>query len=48
MKMYVGVDAGTGYVLTIEATSANEQDITVDSKLIRKDGEVAYGDSRSI
>ena len=45
MKMHVGVDAGTGYVHTIEATSANEHDITVASKLLRKDDEVVYGDS---
>ena len=45
MKMHVGVDAGTGYVHTIEATSANEHDITVASQLIREDDEVVYGDS---
>ena len=45
MKMHVGVDAGTGYVHTIEATSANEHDITATSKLLRKDDEVVYGDS---
>jgi len=45
MKMHVGVDAGTGYVHTIEATSANAHDITVASKLIRADDEVVYGDS---
>ena len=45
MKMHVGVDAGTGYAHTIEATSANEHDITVASKLLRKDDEVVYGDS---
>ena len=45
MKMHVGVDAGTGYVHTIEATSANEHDITAASKLLRKDDEVVYGDS---
>ena len=45
MKMHVGVDAGTGYVHTIEATSANEHDITAASKLFRKDDEVVYGDS---
>jgi len=45
MKMHVGVDAGTGYVHTLEATSANEHDITVASKLIRDDDNVVYGDS---
>ena len=45
MKMHVGVDAGTGYVHTIEATPANEHDITVAAKLLREDDEVVYGDS---
>ena len=45
MKMHVGVDAGTGYVHTLEATSANEHDITVASRLIRDDDHVVYGDS---
>lgn len=45
MKMHVGVDAGSGYVHTIEASSANAHDITMASKLIREDDEVVYGDS---
>ena len=48
LKMHVGVDAGAGYVHTIEATSANEHDTTVASKLIREDDEVVYGDSGNI
>jgi len=45
MKCHVGVDAGTGYVHTIEVTAANEHDITQAAKLIREDDEVVYGDS---
>lgn len=45
MKIHSGVDAGTGYVHTITATSANVHDIDESSKLIRQDDEVVYGDS---
>lgn len=45
MKCHVGVDAGTGYIHSLEATSANVHDITQASKLIRDDDEVLYGDS---
>lgn len=45
MKCHMGVDAGTGLVHMIEVTSANVHDVTVASKLIRKDDEVVYGDS---
>ena len=45
MKCHVGVDAGTGYVHTIEVTSGNVHDVTVCSDLIREDDEVVYGDS---
>ncbi len=45
MKCHIGVDAGTGYVHTIEVTSANVHDITVTTQLIRDDDEVVYGDS---
>lgn len=45
MKCHVGVDAGTGYVHTIEVTPANVHDVTVASELIREDDEVIYGDS---
>ena len=45
MKCHVGVDAGTGYVHTIEVTQANVHDVTVCSKLLREDDEVVYGDS---
>ena len=45
MKCHVGVDAGSGYVHSLETTAANEHDITVAAQLIRKDDEVVYGDS---
>ena len=40
MKCNIGVDAGTGIVHTITATSANVHDITEAHKLIREDDEV--------
>jgi transposase, IS5 family len=45
MKSHIGVDAGTGYVHSIEATPANVHDVNVASSLIREDDEVVYGDS---
>ena len=45
MKTHIGVDAGTGYVVAVAATSANVHDITVASQLIREDDTVVYGDS---
>ena len=45
MKIHAGVDAGSGYVHTITATSANVHDIDEAAKLIRDDDEVIYGDS---
>ena len=45
MKVHIGVDAMTGYVHTVVATSANVHDVTVASQLIRPDDHVVYGDS---
>ena len=45
MKAHIGVDAGSGYIHTVEVTAANEHDITKASDLIREDDEVVYGDS---
>lgn len=45
MKIHIGVDAGSGMVHTIEASSANIHDVDVAPKLIRMDDEVVYGDS---
>lgn len=45
MKVHAGVDAGSGYVHTITATSGNQHDVTEVHNLIREDDEVCYGDS---
>ena len=45
MKAHIGVDAGSGYTHTVEATAANEHDVTKASSLIREDDEVVYGDA---
>ena len=45
MKCHAGVDAGTGYIHSIEATPANAHDITQAVSLIRPEDEVAYGDA---
>jgi len=41
MKCHTGVDAGTGYIHSVEAM----HDITEAAKLIRPDDEVVYGDA---
>lgn len=45
MKCHTGVDAGSGFVHTVETTAANVHDVTVAAKLLREDNEVVYGDS---
>ena len=45
MKVHAGVDAGTGYIHTIEGTAANVHDSTEATKLIREDDHVVYGDA---
>ena len=45
MKVHIGVNAETGYVHTVTATSGNVSDISEASNLIRKDDDVVYGDS---
>ena len=45
MKCHTGVDAGNGFVHTVEATAANVHDVTIAAKLLREDDEVVYGDS---
>jgi IS5 family transposase len=40
MKCHSGVDAGSGYVHSLEFTAANVHDITEASKLIREDDDV--------
>ena len=45
MKCHIGVDAGSGYVHSLETTAANVHDITVAPQLIREEDTVVYGDS---
>jgi IS5 family transposase len=45
MKMHAGVDAGTGYIHTITATTANVHDVDQAAELIREDDTVVYGDA---
>lgn len=45
MKCHTGVEAGSGFVHTVEVTSANVHDVTAAAKLLREDDEVVYGDS---
>ena len=45
MKCHTGVDAGSGFVHTVEVTAANVHDVTVAAELLREDDEVVYGDS---
>ena len=45
MKNHIGVDAGSGYVHSLETTAANAHDITMASRLIRKNDTVVYGDA---
>lgn len=45
MKCHIGVDAGTGYVHTVEVTSANVHDIEMAENLIRDDDTSFYGDA---
>ena len=45
MKAHVGVDAGTGLVHTVTATSANVHDIDEAHNLVREDDDVVYGDA---
>lgn len=44
-KLHVGVDAGTGYIHSLEVTAANVPDIAQAAGLIREDDEVLYGDA---
>ena len=45
MKGHIGMDAGSGYVHSLETTAANVHDITMASSLIREDDKVVYGDA---
>ena len=43
MKCHTGMDAGSGFVHTVEVTAANVHDVTVAVKLLCEDDEVVYG-----
>ena len=45
MKCHTGVDAGSGFVHTVEATAANVHDVTVAARLLREDDKAVCGDS---
>jgi IS5 family transposase len=45
MKCHIAVDAGSGYIHSLETTPANVHDITIAARLIREDDEVVYGDA---
>lgn len=45
MKAHIGVDAGTGYIHSVTATSANVHDLDEVTKLVRSDDEVVYTDA---
>ena len=45
MKAHIGVDAGTGYVHSVTATSANVHDLDEAVNLVRADDEVVYVDA---
>ena len=44
-RLHVGVDAGTGYIHSVEVTAANASERDVAPKLIREDDRVVYGDA---
>ena len=44
-RFHVGVDAGTGYIHSLEVTAANVDERSVVPKLVREDDRVLYGDA---
>lgn len=45
MKAHIGVDSKSGMVHTVEATAANEHDITLTSKLLHGAEKIVYADA---
>lgn len=45
MKAHIGADAGSGYVHSVRATSANVHDLDQVAHLVRPDDRVVYGDA---
>lgn len=48
MKCHTGMDAGGGFVHTVEATAADVHDAAVAARPLRKNDEIVYGDSAHI
>jgi IS5 family transposase len=44
-RFHVGVDAGTGYLHSIQMTAANVEERAIVPELVRKDDSVVYGDA---
>lgn len=44
-RLHVGVDAGTGYLHSVEVTAANKSERDIVPQLVREDDEVVYGDA---
>lgn len=44
-RIHIGVDAGTGYVHSLDVTAANQDEKSVVPRLLREDDEVVYGDA---
>ncbi len=44
-RLHTGVDAGTGYIHSMEVTAANTGERSVVPKLMREDDKVGYGDA---
>lgn len=44
-RMHIGVDAGTGYIHSLEMTAANVSERDIAAALIRQDDKVLYGDA---
>ena len=44
-RFHTGVDAGSGYIHSIEVTAANVEERSVVPKLVREDDHVVYGDA---
>ena len=45
MKAHIGVDAGAGYVHSVNATAASVHDLDQITHLVRADDEVVYADA---
>lgn len=44
-RLHIGVEAGTGYVHSLEVTAANVSEREIVPRLVRTDDEVVYGDA---